>query len=365
MREIPAGQNTALVFDWGDTLMKVYPQYNGAMADWPEVGQVDGVIEALEGLLGRHVMVVATNAAESDATDVWRALKRVGLEAFFRAVFTTRELDGARKPELRFFRQLENVLSRPVHQLVMVGDSYTGDILGAKGAGWRAVWYNPGHQLPPGSVPLHDAELFDMRSLPALLRRAWLPDVPTCLAWLEGRGAPYNLLTHVQLVASTAYLLAAWLAQAGESVDPILTHRGGLLHDLAKMDSIRLKKERGEHGDHAAMARDVLLERGQPELAEIADRHMVYADPHAPRRPVTWEQRLVNFADKLAEGSQIVPIEDRLAALKQRYPAFAGEMEQSTPVLQALQQEICDRLGLTPAELVEKLRQTLGLQMLP
>lgn len=353
-------QKEVLIFDWGDTLMKVFPQFSGPMAEWPEVANVDGAVEALESLQGRHSMVVATNASDSDASSVWKALKRVGLAAYFKAVFTTREMDGARKPELRFFRQLENVLDRPPHQLVMVGDSYAGDALGAKAAGWHAIWYNPRHQMAPGCIPLHDAEIYDLRSLPAVLNRPWLPDVATCQGWLAERGTPYNILTHIQLVASTAYLLASWLAEAGEPVDPVLTHRGGMLHDLAKIDSIRLKKEHGEHGDHAAMASELLIARGQPELAAIADRHMIYSDPEYPRRPVTWEQRLVNFADKLAEGSQLVAIEERLTALKGRYPTFAEEMEKSMPVLQALQADICDRLGISSTELVEKLRHSLG-----
>ncbi|RPJ49817.1 MAG: GNAT family N-acetyltransferase, partial [Chloroflexi bacterium] len=50
--------NFALVFDWGNTLMRVFPEYSGPMASWPEVADVDGAVNALEALLGRHTMVV-------------------------------------------------------------------------------------------------------------------------------------------------------------------------------------------------------------------------------------------------------------------------------------------------------------------
>ena len=68
----------------------------------------------------------------------------------------------------------------------------------------------------------------------------------------------------------------------------------------------------------------------------------------------------MHYADKLAEGASLVPIEERLAALRARYPRFAEEMQQSWPVLQGLQQEICDRLNLTSEDLIERLRESTG-----
>lgn len=359
METANSSDNRVLVFDWGNTLMKVFPQYSGPMAEWPKVEEVDGVVESLDRLLGHYTMAVATNASDSQSSQVWEALKRVEMGEYFKAVFTSREL-GSRKPESAFFHQLESVLARPPYQMVMIGDDYEVDVIGAKAAGWKAVWYNPGHQLAYAMLPLHDAEIDDMRKLPAALQRLTLPDYPTCLAWLVERGIPYNILSHIQLVAAIAYQLAAWLTAAGEPVDPVLTQRGAMLHDLAKIDSIRRNKERGDLGDHAAMARDLLLARGQPELSEIADRHMPYQHANHPRRPLTWEQKLVHYADKLAEGSHLVRLEERLEALKQRYPSAAAELEASLPVLLGMQQEICERLGIEPQTLHERIRHGFG-----
>ncbi|RPJ52317.1 MAG: HDIG domain-containing protein, partial [Chloroflexi bacterium] len=268
---------------------------------------------------------------------------------------------GSKKPALRFFRQLESVLARAPYDLVMVGDDFRADVIGAKGAGWNAIWYNPGWQAAPGLLPLHDAEIHDLRELPRALARLSLPDLPTCQAWLVDRGTPYNILAHVHLVAAVAYQLAAWLGQAGEAVDPILTQRGALLHDLAKVDSVQRTADPAGYVDHAELASRLLLDRNQPELAEIALSHMLYADPSDPRRPRTWEQKLVHYADKLAEGTRLVSIEERLLALQKRYPQAAQEMAASVPVLSALQQEICDRIDLTPTDLITRLQQAAGL----
>ncbi len=351
--------NPALVFDWGDTLMKVNPEYSGPMAEWPQVTEIDGIVEALETLLGHFTMVVATNAGDSTAAQVWKALRRVGLGEYFKAVFTSSEL-GDRKPQLAFFRQLESVLARPPYNLVMIGDSYRADVLGAKLAGWKAIWYNPHREAAPGLLPLHNAEVADLRDLPGAIRRLHLPDVPTCLSWLVERGSPPNILFHVQLVASVAYQLATWLGVAGVSVDPILTHRGALLHDLAKFDSVLPTYDPHVQGDHAAMAQRMLLERDQPELAEIASRHMPYQDPAYPRRPITWEEKLVHYADKLVEEKGIVSTAERFRALKLRYPRAAQELDASWAQLEALQAEICVQLSRTPAELVMKLLEATG-----
>jgi putative hydrolase of the HAD superfamily len=350
-----------LVFDWGDTLMKVFPQYAGAMFDWPEVEAVAGAEKALQYFLGRSQMVVATNAGDSGAPQVQQALERVGLSIYFRAVFTSSEL-GSRKPETLFYRQIESVLARPPHEMVMIGDNYSVDMLGAKAAGWRAAWYNPAGETAPGSLPLHDIEVESLEDLPQALCQRRLPDYQVCLTWLNSRGTPLNLLTHIQLVASVAYTLAVWLRWKGEAVDPILAHRGGLLHDLAKFDSIQNRRNgTAEKEDHAAAGAAMLLAYGQPELAEIALRHMPHEHADDPRRPLTWEQKLVHFADKLAEGARLVSLDERFLALKRRYPQYASQMDASRPHLDELEQQICARLETSPRGLLEELRRQTGM----
>lgn len=354
-------EKVALVFDWGNTLMKVFSQYQGPMAEWPEVAEMEGVVDALEGLLGRYIMVVATNATDSNAEQVWKALKRVGLGEYFKAVFTFQEL-GARKPDLRFYRQLESVLAQAPHAMMMIGDDYQVDVLGAKIAGWQAVWYNPHHLAAPGLLPFQNAEVSNLGDLPRLLSLPAMPDYTTCLAWLVERGTPYNILAHIQLVAAVAYQLAVWMEAAGEKVNALLVQRGAMLHDLAKIDSIGTGKAGSKYIDHAEMARKMLLERNQPELAEIASRHMPYRDPNSPRRPQTIEQKLVHYADKLSEGTRLVSIEERLQALKGRYPQAVKEMEESWPLLSQLQEEIAAKLGISSIEMLDRLRKAVRTQ---
>jgi len=338
---------TTILFDWGDTLMLDFPQFSGPMAGWPRVELVPGVRETLAALSPGYNLVLATNAAESGEDLVRAALRRVDLEPYFARVFTAREL-GSRKPDPAFFRAILTELRLAPGQALMVGDSFPIDVAGAVQAGLPAVWYTRQGQPSPGE-PVHAAEIRALPELPTALSNLDLPTIQECLDWMEKEQAPANLLAHVRAVAGAAYTLAVWLREAGQPVDPILTHRGGLLHDLDKLSS----RQTGErHGERSAR---LLRARGQPALAEIARRHILSTLLDPAVSPATWEQKLVFYADKLVEGSQVGSLDRRLEALYTRYPQYAGQMRQAVPALQALETEICSLLSLTPQDLVARL----------
>ncbi len=352
-----AGELSTLVFDWGGTLMLEDPRFPGttSMADWPEVKAIDGVHEALSSLGGKFHLVLASNAAGSDANLARQALKRVGLDGYFSKIFTSLELK-ARKPDTLFFRRVEDELDLRPHQLLYVGDDFWGDMVGASQAGWKAIWYNPKLQACPGLYPLHQGELANMADLPAALERTALPDPQTCYLWCLEQGFSYNLWLHVRLVAAIAYQLAVWLRKKGETVDPILAHRGGLLHDLAKLTAKKIKTS----ASHAEVAASLLRERGQPELAEIARRHIINTITETENAPRTWEEKLVYFADKLAEGERLVEVEERLEALQNRHRVRAAQIEQARLPLLALKGQIAAAAGKEPADLGHHLSNSLN-----
>jgi putative hydrolase of the HAD superfamily len=47
---------------------------------------------------------------------------------------------GYPKPDRRFFAAIEHELDVPANQLLLVGDDWTNDILGARAAGWQTKW---------------------------------------------------------------------------------------------------------------------------------------------------------------------------------------------------------------------------------
>ena len=344
---------TTLAFDWGGTLMLEDSHYSGPMVDWPEVAAVDGIQEALQTLKGHYRMVVVTNAAESNAAQVRSALARVELDRLFSDIFTFNEVK-ARNPDPLFFRGVESALGSTPHQMAMVGDSFWADIMGACRAGWRTVWFNPEGKPCPGLIPPHTAEMVTMSELPLLLSRRFPPDLQTCHLWCLEQGFSFNAWMHVSLVAAIAYQAAIWLRANGLPVDPILAQRGGLLHDLAKFSAPRIASS----ASHAEVGASLLRERGQPALAEIAARHMIRLaeDTLAPR---TWEEKLVHFADRLANGRRLVTLDERLEDLCLRYPHNAAAIRKQRDSEAAIQAEICAAAGLKSDALLPALHSAL------
>jgi len=343
-----------IVFDWGNTLMQVFPEYEGPMVTWQRVAEVDGAHAALEILARSYRLVVATNAAQSSAEQVRAALNRVGLGEFIDSIYTVHEL-GARKPAPEFHGSLALRLGENPSGLVLVGDEFGNDVMGSYVAGWRSIWLNPDGKSAPALLPLQDGEITSLKELPRVLDGGWLPRYSECLAWLIGQKAGTNLLTHVQMVAAVAYALAVLLRRNGKPVNPILAHRGGLLHDLAKITG----QENDEGMDHGEMAARLLVDRGQPVLAEIAQKHLLFGVLNPETTPHTWEEKLVYYADKLVEGGQLAGLDQRISALQRRYQLDGQILKDVLISLRKMEDEICASIPLERHQLLEQVRRMM------
>ena len=151
----------AVVFDWGDTLMRDLPQYQGAMVHWPQMERMPGAMEALGSLTGGLMLCVASNAGDSDAELMGRALERAGIRHFFNHLWTSREL-GAAKPSSAFFQAILRELELEPQACVMVGNDYEKDIVPAKAAGMWTVWLAPS---PRPKAQDADAIIHSMKEL--------------------------------------------------------------------------------------------------------------------------------------------------------------------------------------------------------
>ena len=132
---------SCILFDWGDTLMQVYPQYSGAMVNWPEVAALPGAVETLAVLHSGYHLAVATNAQDSDETEIWAALQRVDLAEHLDKVYCFRSV-GFCKPSQEFFHFILKDLDLLPEEVIMVGDDWEVDVQGAVQSGLRAIWLN-------------------------------------------------------------------------------------------------------------------------------------------------------------------------------------------------------------------------------
>jgi len=131
----------ALVFDWGDTLMRDFPEYNGPMINWPKVELMPDVHECLKTVSNKYVCCAASNAGDSDGKLMRKAFERVGINSFLHHAFTSKEL-GFSKPDVRFFYMIINKTGFKPDEIVMIGNDYEKDIKPAKLAGLHTIFYS-------------------------------------------------------------------------------------------------------------------------------------------------------------------------------------------------------------------------------
>lgn len=351
----PSPPNPILVFDWEGTLVHILPDEKEPKSGRKTVAVIDEAAAALESLGMKYQLILATNTSVSNVSQVRAALKRVGLDGYITEIFTFQET-GCYKAEPKFFYSIAEWLQVPPARLVMIGDDLQTDIATAKGCGWRAAWYNPGFLPATNLHPQHDIEIHRLPELINALQEPALPDLAACQQIFLQHNLPSNLLAHVNQVAGAAYLLALMLCHAGITVNPILAHRGGLLHDLARPLAHQLQKTGQGYHDHGELAFQILQSLGYPALAEIALTHPLDTIVTERRYPATWEQKIVYFADKLVDGDRLVSVDDRLSSLARRYPEITSNLPEYQQALITLQTEICATAGLSPAALLEKIR---------
>jgi putative hydrolase of the HAD superfamily len=219
----------------------------------------------------------------------------------------------------------------------------------------KTIWLNPASELAPVPEPIHDADIVDIAELVERNGQLHHPTVAQCEAWWKEWDLPENIRRHVRRVARAAYVLAVLLRREGLRVDPILTHRGGLMHDIDKIATLH------QGHQHGRVGAEFVANEGYPEVAEIVLGHNLdtIMKPGAEKRP--WEINLVFFCDKLVEGDRIVPLDERFSALEKRYPKFMQLMAPSKDRVMAMSDRICSLLSLSGHEqLVTMLKDLQG-----
>lgn len=136
----------AIIFDWGDTLMRDYPESKGAMAYWDQVEAIPDIKEVLQKVSSEYTCCVASNAGDSNAKLMGIALNRVEILQYFRYLFTSHEL-GVTKPNPQFFNKIIQKLNLSPEECIMVGNDYEKDIVPAKAVGIHTILFNEGNTV--------------------------------------------------------------------------------------------------------------------------------------------------------------------------------------------------------------------------
>jgi len=139
-----------------------------------------------------------------------------------------------------------------------------------------------------------------------------LPSEKAAMNLLEKAGCSKKVIAHCRAVADFAVEIANACREKGMKVDVDLVRIGGLLHDIG-----RAKTHSVDHGVMgASIARDFNLSE---KLVNIIERHVGSGITEREARrsglpvksyvPVSLEERVVAYADKLIEGSTRLPFD--------------------------------------------------------
>lgn len=179
-----------------------------------------------------------------------------------------------------------------------------------------------------------------------------LPTREECFRLLDKYGTSEKefekIKDHSIIVAKIAVFLAKELNKAGEKVNVELIEKAGLLHDIAKAESIK-----SEHKiSHRDEAYKILLAEGYPEIAELAKKHGVLNISESK----IWEEKLIVYSDIRTVDRQVSKkLEDKFKLGIERYKKFRPDIEKTVaeilPKARKLEKEIFSKLKIKPEDL--------------
>ena len=124
-----------------------------------DVGELyPGAAELLDDLSNRFVLGMVTNGIGS----VQRGrIARLGLERHFDAISISGELAVSKPGRAIFDHTLAQLGATDRSEVVMIGDSLSSDIAGARNAGIASIWFNPNGAEHGETVPTHQASTLE------------------------------------------------------------------------------------------------------------------------------------------------------------------------------------------------------------
>lgn len=135
------------------------------MVDWPRVEAMDGALDTLKYLSDSWQIALATNAADSTESQIRNALRRVRLDALIDKIYCCGNT-GHTKPSPEFFDYILDDLQLASSQVIMIGDSFQNDVLGANRVGIFGIRLN--HEAGERTSSMYRT-IHHLRILPAAL----------------------------------------------------------------------------------------------------------------------------------------------------------------------------------------------------
>jgi uncharacterized protein len=171
-----------------------------------------------------------------------------------------------------------------------------------------------------------------------------LPSYETALTFLSDLGCSIRVIAHCKAVSALAVQFAETCKEKGFNVDVNLVEIGALLHDIGRSKTHDV--------NHAVVGAEIAKTLNLPEsVVSIIECHIgggitaeEAKDIGLPIRdyfPITLEEKLVAYVDKLIEGSRVVPIEHAI----EQFSKKLGEHHLAIDRIMSLHEELLQILG--------------------
>jgi uncharacterized protein len=155
-----------------------------------------------------------------------------------------------------------------------------------------------------------------------------LPSGEQALKLLHESQCSVKVIKHCRAVTKLALEIAEACRQKGLNVDLELVEVGALLHDVGRSKTHTV--------NHAVVGAEIAKSAGLPEsVISIIKRHVgggisvseaeKLGWPKDVYVPITLEEKIVSYADKLIEGSKRVPIEITIKKLSKELKGDSAE----------------------------------------
>jgi len=185
-----------------------------------------------------------------------------------------------------------------------------------------------------------------------------MPNKEECMNLLKEYKVPSNIQTHTLLVNKVSMIIAERLKEKGIKIDTKIVNAASLLHDILKCidfktfdklnkeeikkaEEFRKKYPNIRHEEAAYLE----LKDKYPEVAETIRFHKVMSINQAQ----TWEQKVVNYADKRASDKRIINLNERFDDFEKRYGKRIDKKIEKKHY--EIEKEIFDIIGMKPGEI--------------
>ena len=173
-----------------------------------------------------------------------------------------------------------------------------------------------------------------------------------CVQILRRYELPEGIIDHSRRVARVAEFIADKLKASGYSVDTGNVVAGALLHDIGKS---KIHKRRSAV-NHAEASAEIVIREGLEELAPIVSRHILDAIISENHPPLTWEEKIVFYADKIVTH-KLVSLEERFNDLLERRLDIKHLLNAAYKPTKALESEVLRSAGISWEDLKARLAE--------